>query len=178
MVTTLSPHETQTPAGRDEPARAPKVRQAGGVLGDLKPTLLTVTALILIVVIAVGVALALHTQKSAGDIRVRETDYRIAMPDTLRAGKHTIALTNNGAQPHELLLFRTDLSAKALPVDANGNVIEESPLLHKVIDSGQGLGAGATQIIPTTLPPGHYVAVCNLPAHYRSGMRLDVTVTR
>jgi uncharacterized cupredoxin-like copper-binding protein len=28
----------------------------------------------------------------------------------------------------------------------------------------------------SSLVPGHYVAVCNLPRHYRLGMKLNVTV--
>ncbi len=28
----------------------------------------------------------------------------------------------------------------------------------------------------TAIPPGHYVAVCYLPGHYREGKHLDVTV--
>ena len=49
---------------------------------------------------------------------VSETDYRIAMATSLRAGQHTIAFTNNGKQAHELVLFRTNLPANALPVGA------------------------------------------------------------
>ena len=111
-----------------------------------------------------------------GDVPVSETSFRIAMPTSLRAGHHTIALTNNG-EGHELLLFRTDLSAAALPVDTNGDVIEDSPVLRMVLDSGDALESGGNQSLPVTLDPGHYVAVCNLPAHYRLGMRLDITVS-
>ncbi len=110
-----------------------------------------------------------------GDVPVSESGFRIAMPTSLHAGHHTIALTNNG-QGHELLLFRTDVAATALPVDANGDVIEDSPLLHKVLDSGNALESN--QSLPVTLDPGHYVAVCNLPTHYRLGMRRDITVSR
>ncbi len=178
MTTTLGPIESQaSPRASEQGAGSAGAPKRGGVLGDLKPTLLIVTALMAVVVVAVGIALALHTTTAAGDVSVRETDYHIAMATTLRAGKHVIAFTNNGAEPHEFLLFRTEVSANALPVDANGDVIEESPALHNVIDSGKGLHPGATQDLPVTLAPGHYVAVCNLPGHYRQGMHLDVTVT-
>jgi uncharacterized cupredoxin-like copper-binding protein len=143
----------------------------------LKPTLLVVGVVIAIAAIAVGVSLTVWSPASAGDLTVSETDYRIVMATSLRAGQHTTALTNKGKQGHELLLFRTDLPANGLPVDANGDVVEESPLLHNVLDSGRSLKAGGTQSLPVKLEPGHYVAVCNLPAHYRLGMRLDLTVT-
>jgi uncharacterized cupredoxin-like copper-binding protein len=144
----------------------------------LKPTLLVVGALVVIAAIAVGVSLVVWSPASAGDVAVSETDYHIAMPTSLRAGQHTIALTNNGKQGHELVLFRTDLRANALPLDANGDVDEESPLLHNAVDSGDALEPGGTQSIPVKLPPGHYVAVCNLPTHYKFGMKLDVTVNQ
>jgi uncharacterized cupredoxin-like copper-binding protein len=31
--------------------------------------------------------------------------------------------------------------------------------------------------LTVSMTPGHYVAVCNLPAHYRLGMKLDLNVT-
>jgi hypothetical protein len=109
-----------------------------------------------------------------GDVPVSETSFRIAMPTSLHAGAHTIALTNHG-QGHELLLFRTDLGAAALPVDTNGDVIEDSPVLQKVLDSGSALEYSS---LPVSLDPGHYIAVCNLPGHYRLGMRLAITVSQ
>ena len=165
--------ETVWDAGRSTRRRALRADFAA-----LKPTLLVVGAVIVIAAIAVGVSLIVWSPASAGDIAVSETDYRIAMATSLHAGQHTIAFTNNGKQAHELLLFRTDLAADALPVDANGDVIEESPLLHSVVDSGKGLEVGGTQSLPVKLEPGHYVAVCNLPAHYRLGMKLDLTVNQ
>ena len=100
------------------------------------------------------------------------------MPKSLRAGHHTFAYTNKGSIPHELLVFRTDLAGNALPVKADGSVDEESPLLHKVADSGNQTSPGRSESVPATktLAPGHYVAACNLPGHYQRGMWLDVTV--
>jgi len=144
----------------------------------LKPTLLVVGAVVVIAAVAVGVSLIVWSPPSAGDIGVSETDYRIAMATSLHAGQHGIALTNNVKEGHELLLFRTDLPANALPVDANGDVDVESPLLHIAVDSGDGLEPGGAQSLAVKLEPGHYVAVCNLPGHYRLGMKLDLTVNQ
>jgi plastocyanin len=142
----------------------------------LKPTLLVVGALLAAAVVAVVVSLIVWSSPSAGDVAVSATDYHFAMETTLAAGHHTIAFTNNGKQAHEFLLFRTDVAANALPVDADGRVVEESPQLHNVVDSGNGLKVGGTQSLPVKLNPGHYVAVCNLTNHYKLGMYLDVTV--
>ncbi len=150
--------------------------QVSADFAALKPTLLAVGALLAIAAVAVSVTLIVWSPPSAGDIGVAETEYRIAMPTRLSAGSHTIGLTNNGKVDHELVLFRTDLRAHALPVGADGDVDEESPLLHNVLDSGSSLKPGETRSLPVKLTPGHYVAVCNLPTHYGFGMTLDVTV--
>ena len=170
MTTTTLP-----PRSRPGPPWTAGVRND---LRSLKVTLVTVTLIMIAVGVVVAATLVLHSPTGPERINVSETDYRITLPTIMHAGHYTFTLTNNGVQPHELLVFRTDLPANALPVDTNGDVIEDSPLLHSVLDSGAGLAAHKTQALSLTLQPGHYVAACNLPGHYRLGMRLDITVTK
>lgn len=145
---------------------------------DLRFTILTVGTLLVAAGVTIGVALIVRSSGPAGDVTAKTTEFRISMPRSLRAGHHTFAYTNKGSIPHELLVFRTDLSGNTLPVKPDGSVDEESPALHKVADSGNETSPGASQSVRATevLAPGHYVAVCNLPGHYRQGMWLDVTV--
>lgn len=147
-------------------------------LADLKKTLLVVGAALLVAVVTIGASLATRSTGPAGDVIAKTTNYRISMPTTLRVGRHTFAYTNKGSVPHELLLFRTELPGNSLPMGADGDVDEESPLLHSVADSGNETAPGGSQSVPIKEPlaSGHYVAVCNLPGHYRLGMWLDVTV--
>ena len=58
----------------------------------------------------------------------------------------------------------------------NDRVNEDAPALNSVLDSGSSLRPGETRLLATTLAPGHYVLVCNLPGHFRAGMHVDVTV--
>ncbi len=37
-------------------------------------------------------------------------------------------------------------------------------------------GPGQTRTLTLHLAPGHYVLLCNLPAHYAAGQRVDFTV--
>lgn len=145
---------------------------------DMKGTLVLVGTLLLVSAVIVWVWIATQTTGPAGDVVATTTNFRIEMPKTLRAGRHMLAYTNDGSVPHELLLFRTDLSANALPLRSDGNVNEESALLHNVVDSGNATVPGGSEVVLTkeSLAPGHYVAVCNLPAHYHLGMWLNVTV--
>ncbi len=145
---------------------------------DMRPTLLTVGVFLVASVVAVGIAYALKGSSGpAGDIQASTVEYKISMPTTLARGKHTIGLTNDGTLPHELVVFKTNLPANQLPTKAGGDVDEESPLLTNVADSGDATKAGGdTSFTTDALAPGHYVAVCNLPGHYRLGMKLNVTV--
>ena len=140
--------------------------------------ILTVGGLLLVAAVAVVIAYATEGGGGpAGDVQARTVEYAVQMPKTLSPGRHTIGFTNAGSLEHEIVMFKTDLPANRLPLDANGDVNEDSPLLSNVADSGDALKAGGTKSFPTSsLAPGHYVAVCNLPGHYRLGMKLDVTV--
>jgi hypothetical protein len=142
----------------------------------LTRTLVVVGVFMVAVVVAVVVGLIVWSPPTLGDVPVSLKDYSITMSTKLSAGSHTFGITNDGKQPHELVVFRTDLPADALPVDADGRVDEESPKLENVADSGDPLNVGGTEAVKTKLDPGHYVAVCNISDHYKQGMRLNLTV--
>ena len=148
------------------------------VWAELRGTILLVAGTFVAAAVTIGASLALYSNGPAGDIVVKTTNYRISMPTTLRPGRHTLAYTNDGSVPHEILLFRTDQPSHALPLRSDGNIDEESPLLHSVADSGNQTAPGGSESVPTkeALTPGHYVALCNLPGHYHLGMWLDVSV--
>lgn len=156
------------------------MEQLSDVWSDMKFTLLLVGGLLLLSGVLVGVWSATRSTGPAGDVVATTTNFRIETPHTLRAGRHTFAYTNRGSVPHEFLLFRTDLPANSLPLKSDGDVDEESPLLHNIVDSGNATPPGGSAAVPAkeALVPGHYVAVCNLPAHYHLGMWLNVTVVR
>jgi hypothetical protein len=145
---------------------------------DMRSMLLAVGTVLLASVVAVVIAYAVRGSSGpTGDIRATTVDFRVVMPTVLKSGKHTIAYTNNGKVPHEIVMFKTALPASRLPLLPNGNVNEDSHLLSSVADSGDALAPGGAKSVPTSsLTPGHYVAVCNLPGHYGLGMHLDITV--
>jgi len=121
-----------------------------------------------------GISIPAHASR----VDVTLSDYRIsAMPMMpIRHGRIAFVVRNTGRIPHELVVFRTDFAATSLPLRADGDANEESPRLTSVVDSGASLASNQTKVFVANLAPGHYVAVCNLPGHYRLGMRLDVSV--
>ena len=92
---------------------------------------------------------------------------------TVPAGEITFEVHNEGVAPHELVVIRTDLAAKALPI-ADGTVDEQA--------AGQVLGrtgefpGGEIKVIAYDMEPGQYVLVCNIPGHYQQGMFAEMTV--
>jgi uncharacterized cupredoxin-like copper-binding protein len=92
------------------------------------------------------------------------------------AGPFALVATNRGPSAHELVVFRTSLAPDKLPLDASGDVIENSPEMVKVADSGASVPPGQSRTLYTVLTPGNYVFVCNLPGHYRLGMRAALVV--
>ncbi len=90
------------------------------------------------------------------------------------AGPVTFLVANQGKVEHELVLLKTDKSAKGLAVQPTGKVDEAA--------AGENVGeveveAGVTGASTFNLAAGHYVFICNLPAHYSQGMFGDFTVT-
>jgi uncharacterized cupredoxin-like copper-binding protein len=164
------------------PLPGPLRRKRTELSGDfraLRPTLIVVGVIIAGVVAAAVIGWVTYASAPVGDVPVALHDYKITMPSVLKPGHHTFAVSNDGKTEHEFVVFRTDVSSSALPIDKHENVDEESSLLTSVADSGSSLKPGQTRGVPTTtnLQPGHYVAVCNLPAHYRLGMSTDFTVS-
>lgn len=166
-----------TPVSTPTPTPTPRSSRRRG-WRDLRGTIVTVVVLLLLATVAVVIAYASKESGApTGDVQARTIDYKVLMPRSLASGRHTIGYTNDGTVEHEIVVFKTDLPANRLPLDANGDVNEDSPLLTNVADSGDALKPGGTKSFPTSsLTPGHYVAICNLPGHYRLGMKLDVTV--
>jgi uncharacterized cupredoxin-like copper-binding protein len=156
-----------------------KRTELSGEFRALRPTLIVVGLIIVGVIAAAVIGWVTYSPTPVGDVPVALRDYTITMPSVLKPGHHTFAVSNDGKTEHEFVVFRTDLSSSALPIDKDQNVDEESSLLTGVADSGSSLKPGQTRGVPTTtnLQPGHYVAVCNLPAHYRLGMSTDFTVS-
>ena len=85
------------------------------------------------------------------DIKVTETEFKIAMPATLKAGQVRFEVKNDGKIEH-------DLAIKGGPKTA---------LIHP---------GGEAQLV-VTLKPGKYHFYCSVPGHEAAGMKVDVTVS-
>ncbi|MEO8468710.1 MAG: sulfocyanin-like copper-binding protein [Chloroflexota bacterium] len=116
------------------------------------------------------------TVVAAANVPVSLTEWKVAVPETLKAGQVTFDITNDGSMQHEMLVFKSDLAPADYPVDANGDIIEEGAGVTLVSD-GDNLDPKGTQSRTVDLSePGAYLFVCNLPGHFKAGMFTVVTV--
>jgi uncharacterized cupredoxin-like copper-binding protein len=104
------------------------------------------------------------------------SEWKVAMPATIKAGKATFTIANAGTTPHEMLIFKSDLAPSAYPTDASG-IIEDGAGVS-VLSDGENIDPGKTQTRTVDLTPGTYLFVCNIPGHFALGMYTVVTVTQ
>src|SRR5438093_265577 len=88
----------------------------------------------------------------------------------LKHGKYTIVVRDAGRLGHEFVVIKTKRRASKLPV--KGTRAVETGRVGKI----PTFKPGQTKKLTLTLKPGHYALICNLPAHYKSGQRVDFTV--
>jgi uncharacterized cupredoxin-like copper-binding protein len=93
---------------------------------------------------------ATTTVELVQDVTVTETEFKIAMPATLAAGKYTFEVKNDGKIPHDL-------------------AIRGGPKT-KLIDPG-----GEAQL-EVNLLPANYRFYCSVPGHEQAGMKIEVKV--
>jgi hypothetical protein len=122
----------------------------------------------------------------AADASIRLTDYDFVVSKPLTRGRHVIAVTNAGSQPHMLVMnwfppgqragqptkdflaWAYDPKGKPGPGRAAGGVTEIAP--------------GATVAMHGTFEPGTYVLICFSPdaadgkPHFMHGMQKEITV--
>ena len=131
---------------------------------------LVVSVLAVAVLAAVGVGVALAMQSSA-TTKVTEKEWGVKpLPTKVKAGKVTFSVKNTGHLSHEFLVIRTTKAANKLPT--KGAVAVVTGQVGKIAQ----FKPGVTKTLTLTLKRGHYVLICNLPAHYKAGQFANFTV--
>jgi hypothetical protein len=105
-------------------------------------------------------------------------DFAVATSrSTVPSGAVTFDVDNAGPSTHEFHVVRTDLPGDALPLRPDGlSVNDESAQLHSVGEVEEVRLDGHARLT-LDLPPGHYVAYCNLEGHYLGGTYTQFDVT-
>ena len=121
------------------------------------------------------------TQTTAGGggttVETTLSDYAIELSrTTVPSGSVTFEIRNVAEQEHEFVVFDTDLQAGNLPTTEDGNEVSEDAGGLTVVDEVEDIAGGEGATLTVDLTPGRYVAICNLPGHYKLGMYVGFTV--
>lgn len=140
------------------------------------------------VAVVAGALLALGAVACNGDggsttVEVTLQEWAVAAnPTSVDAGEVTFEAENIGPDdPHELVVFRTDLAPDSLPT-SEGGAVDEAGAGVELIGEIEEFPVGETRSVTFDLEAGSYVLICNIydaneaEAHYQEGMRLAFTV--
>ena len=72
------------------------------------------------------------------------SEWSVGLPTSMLAGQVNFSITNIGTIQHELLVFKSDLPPSAVPVDKNGNIVEDGPGIT-LVSRGDKIDPGKTQ---------------------------------
>lgn len=104
----------------------------------------------------------------AADLTVTLKDFHIALPQTVKSGKQTWKIVNQGPLPHEMALIRLK-AGKTLADVAAFNAQPASERVSageppfEMAGGMQALQAGMSGWVTLDLPPGEYAALCFIP---------------
>jgi hypothetical protein len=109
-----------------------------------------------------------QVKPSQADVQVTLKDFSFELPSTLKSGLLTYKVTNQGPQPHEVVLLKL----------APGKTLQDvQAALHS-----ESAPPGASAWHKMNLAPGNYVALCFIPdkasgmQHAQKGMVVEFTV--
>lgn len=105
-------------------------------------------------------------------------------PTSIEAGEIEFVADNQGSEPHELVLVQA-ADAAALPVDADGAVVEDELPEPRFIGEIEDVESGSSKSAAFDLEAGDYVLLCNITeeedsgeveSHFAEGMYASFTV--
>jgi uncharacterized cupredoxin-like copper-binding protein len=113
---------------------------------------------------------------TAENVREIEKDFSISLsPTSGSSGEVTFDIRNDGPSMHELVVIRTDLPEAELPTSKG--VVDEGADGVEIVKEKEDIAANASASLTVDLEAGAYVLICNLPAHYQSGMHATFSVS-
>jgi uncharacterized cupredoxin-like copper-binding protein len=97
--------------------------------------------------------------------------------ESVHAGPVKFLVSNDSKTlVHEMIVVSVANPNEALPYDEKDHRVIESKI--KDLGEASDLPPGTKKSLTLTLKPGDYILMCNQPDHYKTGMRVNLTVTR
>lgn len=96
---------------------------------------------------------------------------------SVKAGPVTFMVSNDSKNlVHEMIVVSVADPKTPLPYDLKDDRVIESKI--KDLGEASDLPPGKKKTLTLMLKPGDYVLMCNQPAHYKTGMKANLTVTQ
>lgn len=109
------------------------------------------------------------------EVTAKEMAFQLSST-TASAGPVEFVVKNVGKEPHEFVVLKNDLSDKKLPLKGD-SLDEDAKGFKNMGEIGENkLKSGATETLKVNLTPGRYLLVCNLPGHFKAGMKAEFTI--
>lgn len=109
------------------------------------------------------------------EVTAKEMAFQLSST-TASAGPVEFVVKNVGKEPHEFVVLKNDLADKKLPLKGD-SLDEDAKGFKNLGEIGENkLKSGATETLKVSLTPGRYLLVCNLPGHFKAGMKAEFTV--
>ena len=141
------------------------------------------SALLLLTLSGAIIVLAACGGDESKPVNVSLREWSISVePRQAQPGRIEFKASNEGTEPHEFVVIKTDLSPSSLPV-VDGKVDEEK---IEIVDEIEPFAAGSSEKKILELKAGNYVLICNIvervpgqpvESHYELGMRTSFVVT-
>ncbi|MSQ35956.1 MAG: c-type cytochrome [Dehalococcoidia bacterium] len=110
---------------------------------------------------------------AAGALGAELSEFKLVVAaERAPAGDVSFRVQNKGQVAHNFYIIKSDLAIAQLPV--SGGRVNEGAV--QVVAKSADLAAGRSANVGGNLQAGKYVLICNVPAHYQSGMRVGFTV--
>ncbi len=118
-----------------------------------------------------------ETSAKATKIKVTAKEMAFQLSSTTApAGTVEFVVKNLGKESHEFVVLKNNLSDKKLPLKSD-SLDEDAKGFKNMGEIGDNkLKSGATETLRVNLTPGRYLLVCNLPGHFKAGMKAEFTV--
>jgi len=117
--------------------------------------------------LAASPATAATPGTSAQSLDIRLINYGVRPSATSTApGRVSFVVHNADNVPHNLVVLRTDIAPRSLPVTGEHGRAREVGYQGATVR----LRDEETVHLTLTLPAGRYLLICNVPGHYQRGM--------
>ncbi len=115
------------------------------------------------------------------DVTVALKDFNFVLPETISSGKQTWEISNEGPQPHEIIIMKLGDNMTMADIQAYFESMEGPPPFE-FVGGMQGLSVGESGTLELDLGPGNYIVACAIPdpatgmAHSDLGMVMQFDV--